>query len=209
MLPQSIQDLAQKLQYFPGFGSRSSQKLALDVMYLADEKYTELVGALESARKNTSFCQICGFFSQRGSICSICSDDSRNHHQICIVEKPTDVLSMEKSQIFRGRYHVLNQLISPLDGIFAESTRLGELFDVRIPDSLLGKTKEVECILFFKAGFSSEATTAYIREMIARRGYIDSVKMTRLAQGLPLYYNTDTLDQATMVRALEDRREVV
>jgi recombination protein RecR len=206
MLPKAMQDLADKLKYFPGVGTRSSQKLALDVIHLSPEKYEELINAFNQARTEVGFCSQCGFFSQKNKLCEICGDQTRNKTQICLVEKPTDVISMEKSQIYRGYYHVLNALISPLDNIFAENTRIGELFEHRLND--LTKLGDMEVILFFKAGFAGEATTAYIKEMIKDRDMTNDIKISRLAQGLPMYYNPDTLDQATMARALEDRRIV-
>ncbi len=212
MLPEPIVVLSDALRYFPGVGSRSSQKLALDVMHLSDEKYAELILALSAARENVGFCSRCGFFSEKGHLCGVCIEKTRNKKQICLVEKPNDVITMEKSQIYRGYYHVLDNLISPLDNMFAENTTIGKLFDMRL-SGLFGETlkegEKLELILFFKAGFSSEATTAYIREIIKERGLQDKIVITRLAQGLPLYYNPDTLDQATMARALEDRREVM
>jgi recombination protein RecR len=204
MLPKAMQNLSDKLKYFPGVGTRSSQKLALDVIHLDGQKYDELMAAFTQARSEVGFCDQCGFFAQKGKLCEICGDQTRNKTQICLVEKPTDVISMEKGQIYRGYYHVLNALISPLDNIFAENTRIGELFEHRLGD--LTKHGDVEVILFFKAGFAGEATTAYIRELIKDRGMMDKIKISRLAQGLPMYYNPDTLDQATMARALEDRR---
>jgi recombination protein RecR len=206
MLPKAMQELADKLKYFPGVGTRSSQKLALDVIHLEPEKYDELIHAFNQARNEVGFCRQCGFFAQKDQLCEICADQTRNKSQICIVEKPTDVISMEKSQIYRGYYHVLDALISPLDNIFAENTRIGELFEHRL--HALSAQGEMELILFFKAGFAGEATMAYIKELLKERGLSHKIKISRLAQGLPMYYNPDTLDQATMARALEDRRVV-
>jgi recombination protein RecR len=223
MLPQPIENLAEKFRKFPGIGFRSSQKLALDILQTYQEDYQELLIALDFMRKNVDFCQNCGFFSQ-GKICDICSNKNRTDLQICLVEKPTDIITLERSESFRGKYHVLQNLISPLENIFPENTTLSDLFDHRIPQALnsteflhqnqkdtLNQTPnpiQLELILFFKAGFSAEATTAYLRETVAQKGWQSKIKITRLAQGLPLYYNPDTLDQATMIRALEDRREV-
>ena len=204
MLPKAMQDLSDKLKYFPGVGTRSSQKLALDLIHLSPDKYDELIIAFNEARNEVGFCSQCGFFAQKGKFCEICNDKGRNKSQICLVEKPTDVISMEKSQVYRGYYHVLNALISPLDSIFAENTRIGELFEHRI--NTLANIGNIELILFFKAGFAGEATTAYIKELIKDRNLTEKVKISKLAQGLPMYYNPDTLDQATMARALEDRR---
>jgi recombination protein RecR len=207
MLPKAMQDLSDKLKYFPGVGTRSSQKLALDVIHLDGQKYDELMSAFAHARTEVGFCEQCGFFAQKGKLCEICSDQTRNKTQICLVEKPTDVISMEKSQIYRGYYHVLDALISPLDNIFAENTRIGQLFEHRLGQ--LTQVTNLEIILFFKAGFAGEATTAYMKELLKQKNLDTKVKITRLAQGLPMYYNPDTLDQATMARALEDRRVIV
>jgi recombinational DNA repair protein RecR len=213
-------------------------------------------------------------------LCQICQDSHRNPFQICLVEKPTDILNIEKSQIYQGFYHVLNKLISPLDKVFVENTTLSELFEHRLPfllqtienlnkstfsqddqkidecdetwqDQIENETfltqnlkteienndkntaksdkpkldtenkqlanstgkfvkhkLEIELILFFKTGFSAEATTAYLREKIYQEGWQDNIKITKLAEGLPLYYNPDNLDQATMIKALEDRKNL-
>ncbi len=209
MLPKPLYELASKLQYFPGVGVRSSQKLALDILELPPEKYGELIESLSSVRQQVTFCKECGFFADQAlasGLCDICENTSRKQHQLCLVEKPTDVLTLEKSQIFKGRYHVLTNLISPLDNIFAEHTTLGDLLERRVQDLLASGLPELELILFFKAGFSGDATTAYIKDILVQKQLVERVNITKLAQGLPMYYNPDTLDQATMVRALEDRR---
>jgi recombination protein RecR len=211
MLPKPLYELASKLQYFPGVGVRSSQKLALDFLELEPDKYAELIESLSSVRSQIQFCNECGFFADQSNpsgLCDICTNPQRNNHQLCLVEKPTDVLTIEKSEIFKGKYHVLENLISPLDNIFAEHTTLSKLTTERLPKLLKEKGSKLEIILFFKAGFSSEATTAYLRELLQEQKLSDKITVTRLAQGLPMYYNPDTLDQATMVRALEDRRVI-
>ena len=211
MLPKPLAELALKLQYFPGVGVRSSQKLALDLLELEKTKYDELLTALSSVREQVKFCAECGFFTDAEApkgLCTICQNPRRNPRQICLVEKPTDVLTVEKSEVFNGRYHVLENLIAPLENVFAEHTTLSRL--VTRMEELLAQPQisSLELILFFKAGFSADATTAYLQEMLREQNLESRVTLTRLAQGLPMYYNPDTLDQATMVRALEDRRPV-
>jgi recombination protein RecR len=220
MLPIAIQDLAEKFRNFPGIGVRSSQKLALDVLQMKKVDFEALKKSLEETRQKVRFCHICGFFAQNKQeenfICDICQNNLRHNWQICLVEKPTDILSMEKSQIYRGKYHVLQKLISPLDNIFPQNTNLESLIEKRINNfiqttfksSSNESKKPLELILFFKAGFSGEATTAYIKETINQKGWQKYVLISRLAQGLPLYFNPETLDQATMVKALEDRKEI-
>jgi recombination protein RecR len=213
MLPESLESLAEKLTVFPGVGKRSGLKLALDMLQLNDSDHQALVRSLEEVKEKTTFCSNCGFFAQKNSsqeevLCEICSQKSRNKYQICLVEKPTDIISVEKSNIYNGHYHVLRHLISPLDNIFPEDTTVSNIFEKRVPQLLDNPTQKIELILFLKAGFAAEATTAYLKEIIAHKGLKDKISVTRLAQGLPLYYNTDTLDQATMAKALEDRRSI-
>jgi len=205
MLPPAIDQLAHTFRYFSGVGKRSSGKLALDVLQLDDEQFQQFFTAVQQVRSQVKFCTRCGFFAE-SDLCAICQDTHRHHNQLCLVEKPTDVISVEKSGIYRGQFHVLNKLISPLDNIFAEDTSISDLLE-RI-QLLLNDHDSVELILFFKAGFAGEATTAYLREALEQKNLSEKVSVTRLAQGLPLYFNTDTLDQATMVKALEDRRRV-
>jgi recombination protein RecR len=205
MLPESLSFLAEKFQKFPGIGFKSSQKLALDVLQMSEEDFLELQRAIVEVKENVHFCPICGFFAEKDkNLCDICTNDRRKDNQICLVEKATDILTLEKSGIYSGKYHVLENLISPLENIFPENTTLANLIKDRIVDF----EDEIELILFFKAGFAAETTTAYLRELIEQFKLGNKIKITRLAQGLPLYYNPDTLDQATMIKALEDRRPI-
>jgi recombination protein RecR len=205
MLPLAIINLAEKFRTLPGIGNRSSQKMALDVLQSSDEDFANLIIAMHDARHNVRFCNRCGFFAE-AELCNICSNNHRSKTQICIVEKPTEVITLEKSEIYNGSYHVLKKLISPLDNVFAENTTVGKMID-NINELILDN-KDVELILFLKPGFANEATTAYIKEILKNKNWLNRVSITRLAQGLPLYYNSDTLDTATMVRALTDRREI-
>ncbi|MEM1312810.1 MAG: recombination mediator RecR [Patescibacteria group bacterium] len=209
MLPKPIEDLAEKFRLLPGIGYRGSLKMALDLLQMEADKFGEFQSALTSVRSEVKICSNCGFFASDSAInlCEICKSKSRKANQICLVEKPTDVITIEKSQVYKGYYHVLNNLISPLDNIFAEDTTIGDLLDRRIKD-VLSRCGELELIVFFKPGFAGEATIAYIKEILTRKNQLNIVKISRLAQGLPMYYNPDTLDQATMAKALEDRKEV-
>jgi recombination protein RecR len=211
MLPEAIENLAEKFRLLPGIGYRGSMKMALDVLQMPSEKFAELQTSLSAVKNEISMCSNCGFFAQAIAepvLCEICKDKNRVKSQICLVEKATDVITIEKSQIYRGYYHVLNNLISPLDNVFAEDTTIGDLIDRRLSTILATGQSEVELILFFKLGFAAQATTAYIKEILKQKNLLNKVRISRLAQGLPMYYNPDTLDQATMAKALEDRREV-
>lgn len=213
MLPLPILNLAEKFRLFPGLGVRSSQKLSLDVLQLTKDEFDDFVKSLLDTRDSVKFCSNCGFFAEQIQsdndqiLCEVCKHNKRNPAQLCLVEKATDVLTLERSQIYFGKYHVLRKLISPLDNIFPEDTTINDLIERRIP-KLLETEEQIELILFFKAGFEAEATTAYIQESIKSHNLDTKVQITKLAQGLPLYYNPDTLDQATMAKALEDRRGI-
>jgi len=349
MLPPIIQKASEEIQKLPGVGRRGAGKMALDILNLNEEQFNHFQNSIVRMRKEVFFCPNCGFFADNSvnsniqnkhnekvfniylqeflpffakDLCSICANPERNPYQICVVEKATDILNIEKSQIYHGFYHVLGKLISPLDQVFAEDTtlfglfqridsllnlendlndieidsknvdsktkKLGKLgkksnqitektadktetvesetvenakeskvesktenkFDKKLTQNQKEKTEninlttnlnaknsqitsqkssknslqniengqnsktnskskpQIELILFFKTGFSAEATTAYIREKIEQEELQNQVKLTKLAEGLPLYYNPDNLDQATMIKALEDRKNI-
>jgi recombination protein RecR len=215
MLPKAIQDLADNFQKFPGVGFKSSQKLALDVLQMKEEDYQDFFSAISQIRESVKFCDNCGFFAQKkletevSCLCEICKNPTRKPFTICLVEKPTDVITLEKADIFNGQYQVLENLISPLENIYPENTKIGYFFNHRISKLLESDPElKIELILFFKAGFAAEATTAYIRELIKEKSLEKNIILSKLAEGLPLYYNPDTLDQATMAKALEDRRTI-
>jgi recombination protein RecR len=116
-------------------------------------------------------------------------------------------LNLEKTQIYNGHYFVLKHLISPIDNLFASQTNLPKFLTDQLPKICIDN-KQTEIILFFKSGFAADATTAYLKEYIKKSGFEKNITITKLAEGLPLYYNPDNLDQATISRALEDRRGV-
>lgn len=205
MLPESISNLALSLRKLPGIGIKSSQKMAIDILQMKVDELELLLTAINQTRNKVRFCHRCGYFAEN-YLCDICSNEHRNHNQICIVENATDVIALEKSEIYRGVYHVLDKLISPLDNIFANNTTIDQLL-MTIKEEV-HNGKDLELILFLKPGFAGQATTAYIKELLVNNNLIRHIKITRLAQGLPLYYNPDTLDNATMIRAIEDRREI-
>lgn len=205
MLPLAILELAEKFRSLPGIGVKSSQKIAIDILQLKTEEYDTFISSLSKAKAKTRFCVQCGFFAEK-NLCEICSNKTRNQTQICLVEKPMDILSLEKSEVYGGVYHVLNKLISPLDNVFAENTTI-EVLIARI-ETLTKTNKEIELILFLKPGFAAEASTAYIKETLSNRNLLKQVQITKMAQGLPLYYNPETLDSGTILQALEDRRAI-
>ncbi len=226
MLPVAIENLAENFRSFPGIGKKSSQKLALDILSLESEEYVSFLENIKKVKTRVKICEECGFFAEKKEtdtpvLCEICKNKYRNKFQVCFVETQLDVLTLERSGIYNGRYHVLDKLISPLENIFPENTKLGDFFDKRmkplieelkvrnqLPQTSKQYIDKIELIVFFKAGFAAEATTAYIKEYLVQKNLDSKIKITKLAQGLPLYYNPETLDQATMAKALEDRREI-
>ena len=212
-LPIPITNSIEKLQQLQSLGRRSAQRVTLDLLQSEGEVYDEIINALKDMRSQIDFCSNCYFFAQKlnpngSNLCEICADSKRDKYKICVVEKPTDVLNLERTQIYNGLYQVINNLISPIDNIFVEDTYLGDLVDRRLVKLTQDKNQKVEVILFFKAGFGAEATTAYLRDRIKNLGLQNSISLTKLAEGLPLYYNPESLDQATIIRALEDRKAV-
>jgi recombination protein RecR len=203
MLPDSIQQFSEVLRTLPGVGKRSSQKLALDLLALPVEEYQSLLIKLDEMRKKVQYCSVSGVLSET-PISPMLSDTHRNQRLICVVQDPTDVLSVEKSAIYNGTYHVLFQLINPLENIFVDATTIPKLLQ-RISDA----GSSVELVFFLKNSFAAEATVSYIKKSIDELSLPYDVKLTRLAQGLPLHFSTEYLDQATMVKAFEDRRPVV
>lgn len=203
MLPDSIAELADELRSLPGVGKRSSQKLALDMLSLTESDYDTLIEKMKSMRDRVRYCEVSGVLTET-PVSPMLSDTRRNQKLICVVHEPVDVISVEKSGIFHGTYHVLFQLINPLENIFVENTNIPKLID-RIEKTV----GSVELVFFVKSTFASEATIAYIKKILEEKGLSNRVELTRLAQGLPLHFSTEYLDQATMVKAFEDRRPVV
>jgi recombination protein RecR len=208
MLPPLVEELSQKFRFFSGIGKKTSQKLALEVLQFSEQDFQSFLDSLVQARTKIKFCVNCGFFAQ-GDLCEICKNPNRNQRQICLVETPLDVLIIEKSQVYFGTYHVLQKLISPLENIFPEDTTIHQLFDHRIKTLLNYDQNKIELIVFLRNSFAAEATIAYLKELIHKLNYQDRLTLTRLAQGLPYYYNPETLDQATIINAIEHRQPLI
>jgi recombination protein RecR len=208
MLPDSLLLAVDKIYNLGGIGKKSAQKIALQILQLNQENFNDFILSLEEMKNNISYCTNCGFFSTK-DLCNICLDSSRNTDQICLVESQIDVINMEKSLIFKGKYFVLERLLSPLENIFVQQTKIPNLLEkieTKFTDPL--NSNKLELIVFLRQNFNSDTTLAYIKDALNSKPYFSSIKFTKLAEGLPLYYNPDTLDQATMIKALEDRKEI-
>ena len=193
--PESFRELVKQLRRLPGIGPRSAERIALWMIRSPDAKTDQLAGAIGKARETLRTCRLCGFFSEHQE-CELCLDATRKGGELCVVETATDILPLERTGVFRGRYHALGGKLSPLDGVGPEHLRIGELLE------RLGQERPKEVILALGADVEGEATAHYLAEMIAPTG----VPVTRIAQGLPAGGGVEQADQVTLHRALAHRR---
>ena len=182
---------------FPGVGEKTARRMAFSVLDMTEEEVKGFAETLIKAKESIGFCNRCGHFAE-GELCSICRDERRTEEAICVVERPGDVFVLEASGQFRGRYHVLHGVISPLDNIGPEDLRLDAL-KKRVEE---GKVREV--IVATNPSVEGDTTTLYIARMLKGKG----VKVTRLARGIPLGSSLEYIDTDTISRALEGREEV-
>lgn len=189
--------LAEQFAKLPGIGMKSAQRLAYYVMGMSDEDTEAFCNAIMNAHSSVHMCSVCMNFTEKER-CSICEDESRDHGIICVVESPKDIAAFERTREYKGVYHVLHGLISPMDGITPESLRIKELLD-RISK---GGVREV--IMATNPTVEGEATAMYISRLVKPLG----VKVTRLAFGLPVGGTLEYADEVTLYKALENRSEI-
>ena len=188
--------LAERFAQLPGIGMKSAQRLAYYVMTMSDEDVKAFSDAVLNAHFNVHMCSVCMNFTDRER-CPICDDSERDHGVICVVESPRDITAFERTREYKGVYHVLHGLISPIDGITPERLRIKELLS-RIDSG----TKEV--IMATNPTVEGEATAMYVSKLIKPLG----VKVTRLAFGLPVGGSLEYADEVTLFKALENRNEI-
>lgn len=193
----SFERLLTELEKMPGVGRKTAQRLAFHVLRLPEADVDALATALRDVKSRIRPCSICFSITEEDP-CSICADPKRDDKLLCVVEQPSDVLALERTSEFRGRYHVLQGVISPLDNIGPEELRIGELIR-RLKDSSV-----TEVILGTNPDLEGEATALYVSKLIKPLG----VKVTRIAQGLPVGGDLEYADQVTLSRALEGRSEI-
>ncbi|MDX1950707.1 MAG: recombination mediator RecR [Verrucomicrobiota bacterium] len=195
-LPEPLQKLIASLARLPGIGPRSAERIGLHLVQSETAFVEALADALLTARKTVSFCNLCGALTERQP-CNICSDIRRDGSTLCVVERAVDVLSLDKSGTYSGKYHVLGGRISPLNGIGPEDLRIEELLH------RLGKESVQEVIIALPADVEGDATSHYLAKLLKPRG----VRISRIAQGLPAGAGLEHADQLTLSRALEGRRD--
>ena len=197
MQPAPIQRLVTELGKLPGIGARTAQRLAFHVLRSSDEEALALADAIREVKARIGLCEVC-FNLADGPRCRICQDERRDPELICVVEEPQDVIPIERTHEFRGRYHVLGGALSPIDGIDPGDLKIAELY-ARVED---GEVREV--VLATNPTTTGEATALHVAEGL--RGRAPDVAVTRLASGLPVGADLEYADEVTLGKALTGRR---
>ncbi len=197
MYASAVQDLIDELGRLPGVGPKSAQRIAFHLLKLPTEDALRLARAISEMKARISFCRRC-FNVAEGEACQICLDDRRDASVVCVVEEPRDIVAVEKTQEYRGRYHVLQGAISPIEGIGPEQLRVRELL-ARVQAEGI-----TEIILCTNPNIEGEATAMYLARLLAPAG----LKVTRIASGLPVGGDLEYADELTLGRALQGRRDV-
>lgn len=192
-----VQDLIDELGRLPGVGPKSAQRIAFHLLKLPTEDALRLARTITEAKERVSFCTRC-FNVSEGDQCGICADPRRDGHVLCVVEEPRDLVAVERTGEFSGRYHVLQGAISPIEGIGPDKLRIQELLARLEPEEV------TEVILCTNPNIEGEATAMYLGRLLTPLG----LKVTRIASGLPVGGDLEYADELTLGRALEGRRDV-
>ena len=197
VLPQPVQQLIDEFARLPGIGPKSASRLTFFLLRAANDQALDLAEALQDLKQRTQFCSTC-FNITEDDPCLICDDDTRDERLLCVVEEPLDVLAIERSRAFNGRYHVLHGAISPVEGIGPEDLKVDELIR-RVQE---GEFSEI--IMATNPTLEGESTALYLQRRLVDMG----VRLTRLARGLPVGGDLEYTDEITLSRALEGRQEL-
>lgn len=195
--PEPISKLIDSFMKLPGIGPKTASRLAFHVLTMKEETVLEFAKALVDAKRNLSYCSVCGHITDTDP-CYICEDDKRDRTVICVVQDSKDVIAMEKMREFKGLYHVLQGAISPMDGIGPEDINIPNLLK-RLQDDTIQ-----EVILATNPNIEGEATAMYISRLLRPSG----IKATRIAHGLPVGGDLEYADEVTLSKAMEGRREL-
>ena len=195
MYEGAIQDLIDELGRLPGIGPKSAQRIAFHIIQSEKVDISRLVEVLRTVKEKVKFCSECGNLSEE-ELCRICRDERRDKNVICVVEESKDVIAIEKTREFRGKYHVLGGAISPIDGIGPEQLRIKELL------TRLQSSDIEEVIIATDPNLEGEATATYLSRLLKPLG----IKISRLASGLPVGGDLEYADEVTLGRAFEGRK---
>ena len=195
LYPKSANILIEQLARLPGIGKATAQRLAFFILKSDQQDNINLAHAIKKIKEKITFCVDCGIMSE-SEICSICLDENRDEKIICVVEEPQDIYSFEKTNSFKGRYHVLGGVLSPLDGVGPDELNIEKLYN-RVESGM-------EVILATNPSVEGDTTCLYLSGKLEDRG----VKVTRLARGLPVGSDLEYMDELTLVRAMEGRTTI-
>lgn len=197
--PKAVQRLIDEFSRLPGIGPKSASRLTFYLLRGDSQQPQDLAQALAALKEQTRFCSVCYNITDAGvDPCPICADPTRQTGVLCVVEEPLDVLAIERTREFKGRYHVLHGVISPVEGVGPEDLKIRELL-ARL------KTEPIkEIILATNISLEGEATAMYVQKQVAALG----VRVTRLARGLPVGGDLEYADETTLARALQGRSEM-
>jgi recombination protein RecR len=197
-----LEQLIEELVKLPTIGQKSAQRLALHLLRAPREDALRLADSIRALREKVGLCSTCGNFSEADP-CPICTDPRRDSTIVCVVEQPGDILALERTASFRGRYHVLGGALSPLDGTTPDNLRIRELLErlrVASPD---GSSEIREVIIATNPNVAGEATALYLSRLLAPLG----IQVTRIARGVPMGSDLEYSDMVTLARALEGRQK--
>lgn len=197
MLPNSLKNLIESFKCLPGIGEKSAERLAFSVLELDEDQVNLFSESILDVSNKIKKCSICNSFTE-DDICFVCKDKTRKDNILCVVEDSKNVFLFEKNGLFNDKYHVLNGLISPLDGVNPEDVGIDKLLD-RIENE-----KFEEIVFAFKPSIEGETTALYISKLLSGL----NIKITKLASGLPIGADIEYVDSLTLERALNDRKEI-
>ena len=197
MVSPAIDNLVAQLTRLPGVGTRTAHRLAFHLLRAPKDEALALASAVQEVKERVRFCTECGNLTEE-ELCSICEDSRRDRTIVCVVEQPVDLISVERTNEFRGLYHVLGGALSPLDGVEPEHLRIDELF------GRVERNGIEEVVLATNPNMTGEATAAFLADRLRGR-----VRVTRLASGLPVGGDLEYADEVTLGRALTGRREML
>ncbi|MGV3616360.1 MAG: recombination mediator RecR [Fimbriimonas sp.] len=197
LFARPLAELIAELEKLPGVGPKSAQRLAFHLLRVPEHEAKSLASAITNAKSKLRFCSRCQNVSEQET-CEICRDGRRDRSQVCVVAEPRDIAAIERIHEYRGQYHVMHGLLSPMDGVGPEQLRVRELL------ARLGEGEVEEIILATNPTIEGDATALYLAKLIKPIG----IKVTRLAHGMPVGGELDYADSATLLSALEYRREM-
>ena len=195
--PFTIRNLIECFKKLPGIGEKTAERLALSILNLDDELVNLFSQSISDTKTKIKRCVVCNNLTENEK-CDICLSKNRDSKTICIVQEPKNIIMMEKSNVYNGQYHVIDKLISPLDGINPSDINISTL------ESRIKENNVEEVMVVLKQSIEGETTTLYITKMLEKVG----VKVTKIAQGVPHGADMDYIDYLTLEKAIEDRKEV-